>query len=351
MLSGRIGAIACIAVLVAGCGSSPRHPASPRLVSIGGGLKGPAGLAASVYARGLPTVAAFTLDPQGRLWAAAAGLGAHSGDGVYLIAKAGTTPKRVITGLDDPLGLTWYHGRLYVASVGRVTVYAGFTGTRFLQRRTLIRGPLAHGENNDLVLAPDGRFVMGITANCDHCRPRSKYAGSIVSFRPDGTDLRVYASRIRAPVGLAYYPGTSDLFATINQRGDLGARTPGDWLAVVPPGTNWRFPECYGQAGAVCAAVPRPLAVLDPHAAVGSVVILTGRLGPAAGTAALVSEWNTAKVVRVALTRRGTGFAGTTSLWLRGLHNPLALASGRDGSVLVGDWGTGIIYAIRAGGA
>jgi glucose/arabinose dehydrogenase len=197
------------------------------------------------------------------------------------------------------------------------------------------------------VLAPDGRFVMGITATCDHCRPKSKYAGSIVSFRPDGGDLRLFATRIRAPVGLAYYPGTSDLFATLNQRGDLGARTPGDWLAVVAPGTDWRFPECYGQGGAVCAGVPRPLAVLDPHAAVGSVVILTGQIGPAVGTAALVSEWNTAKVVRVGLVRRGSGFVGSTSLWLKGLHNPLALASGPDRSVLVGDWGTGIIYRIR----
>ena len=101
----------------------------------------------------------------------------------------------------------------------------------------------------------------------------------------------------------------------------------------------------------MCAGVPRPLAVLDRHAAVGSVVIVTGQLGPAVGTAALVSEWNTAKVVRVRLTRRGTGFTGTTSLWLTGLHNPLALVSGRGHSVLVGDWATGIIYTIgrRAG--
>jgi glucose/arabinose dehydrogenase len=347
MRSRRIGALACLVVLLAGCGSSSKHAAAPRLVSIGAGIEGPAGLSASLYARGLPTVADFALDPAGRLWAAAAGLAGHSHDGVYLIAGAGATPRRVIAGLDDPLGLAWYRGSLYVASVGRVTVYSGFTGTRFRQHRTLIRGPLAHGENNDLVLAPDRRFVMGITATCDHCRPKSKYAGSIVSFRPDGGDLRLYATRIRAPVGLAYYPGTSDLFATINQRGDLGARTPGDWLAMVAPGTDWRFPECYGQGGAVCAGVPRPLAVLDPHAAVGSVVILTGQLGPAVGTAALVSEWNTAKVVRVGLVRRGGGFVGSTSLWLKGLRNPLALVSGRDRSVLVGDWGTGIIYKIR----
>jgi glucose/arabinose dehydrogenase len=342
--------LAALGLVPAGCGSSHRRRATRALVSIGAGLQGPAGLSASVYARGLPTVATFTFDSSGRLWAAAAGLDDHPHDGVYLIARPGARPVRVLAGLNDPLGLVWYRGRLYVSSVGRVTAYSGFTGSRFADRTTVLRGPVAGGENNDLVIAPDGRLVMGITAPCDHCRPKAKYAGSIVSFRPDGHDLRVYAARIRAPIGLAYFPGTSDLFATINQRGDLGARTPGDWLAVVAPGTNWRFPECYGQAGAVCAGVPRPLAVLDPHAAVGSVVILTGQLGPAVGTAALVSEWNTAKVVRVGLIRRGTGFTGTTSVWLKGLRNPLALVSGPAGSVLVGDWATGIIYRISARG-
>jgi glucose/arabinose dehydrogenase len=316
-------------------------------VSIGAGLRGPAGLRASIYAKGVPTVAAFTFDAQGRLWAAAAGLSAHSHDGVYLIAKPGARPVRVIGGLDDPLGLVWLGGRLYVSSVGRVTAYSGLRGTRFAHRDTIISGPVARGENNDLVLAPNGRFVMGITATCDHCRPQSPFSGAIVSFRPDGSDLRLYASRIRAPVGLDYFPGTSDLFVTMNQRDDLGARTPGDWLALVRPGTNWRFPGCYGQGGAPCAGVPRPIAVLDPHAAVGPVVIVTGQLGPAVGTAALVAEWQTAKVARVALTRRGSGFrGGSPQVWLRGLHNPLALALASDGSVLVGDWGTGIVYRI-----
>ena len=334
-----------VAAPLTGCGTSAKRTGSG-LVSIGSGLSGPAGLRAEVYARGLPTVAAFTFDPQGRLWAAAAGLSDHARDGVYLIAKPGARPLRVVGGLDDPLGLLWHQGRLYVSSVGRVTAYSGLRGTRFAHQATILDGPVAHGENNDLVLAPTGRFVMGITATCDHCVPTSKWSGSIVSFRSDGSDLRLYAARIRAPVGLDYFPGTSDLFVTMNQRDDLGARTPGDWLALVRPGTNWRFPECYGQGGAACAGVPGPVAVLDQHAAVGSVVIVTGQLGPTVGTAGLVSEWQTATVARVALVKRGSGYSGSPSVWLRGLRNPLALVLGPAGSVLVGDWGTGIIYRI-----
>jgi glucose/arabinose dehydrogenase len=338
--------------VIGGCGSSTSSSTgvkAPALVSIGAGVRGPAGLHASVYARGVPNVAAIAVDAQGRLWATAAGLTGHRRDGVYLITRPRARPVRVIDGLKDPLGLVWHGGRLYVSSVGRVTVYSGLDGTRFTHQQTIIRGPVAGGENNGLVLLPDGRLAMGITASCDHCLPRSEFSGSIVSFRTDGSDLKLYAARIRAPVGLTLYPGTSTLLVTMDQRDDLGRATTGDLLAVVAPGTDWRSPDCYAQGGAVCAGVPKPLAVLDKHAAVGPVVIVTGQLGSSTGTSALVSEWQSAKVQRIALVKRGSGSRGVVSTWLTGLHNPLALALGPQRSVLVGDWSTGTIYRITHG--
>jgi len=41
---------------------------------------------------------------------------------------------------------------------------------------------------------------------------------------------------------------------------DLGAATPGDWLAEVAESENWRFPDCYAVGTSACAGVPRPLA-------------------------------------------------------------------------------------------
>src|SRR6202046_1761117 len=90
------------------------------LVPIGVGLSGAPGLRASVYAHGPPTVASFVFDPAGRLWLAAAGLESHTYDGVYVVAKANERARKIISGLDDPLGMDWYDGRLYVASAGRV---------------------------------------------------------------------------------------------------------------------------------------------------------------------------------------------------------------------------------------
>ena len=162
---------------------------------------------------------------------------------------------------------------------------------RFTEHSKILNGRIAGGENNLLVMAPDGRFVMGVSASCDHCTPTSRFSGSIVSFRANGSDLRLYASRIRAPFGLAYFPGTSDLLVTMNQQDNLGALTPGDWLAIVKEGQDWRFPDCHGQGGAACAGMPAPTAVLDKHAAVGGVSIVTGQLGASVGTSAIVPEW------------------------------------------------------------
>ncbi|HWY89787.1 MAG TPA: hypothetical protein VNY31_03875 [Solirubrobacteraceae bacterium] len=351
-----VGVLALALSLLAlpGCGSVGKSlpyesHTTPELVAVGAGLQGPPDLRATVYAQGPPTVAAFAFDHDGRLWSTAAGLETHTYDGVYLTGQAGAHAQKIVSGLNDPLGLDWYAGRLYVSSVGRVDAFWGFDGAHFTEHKQILNGPVAEGENNLLVMGPDGRFLMGVSANCDHCTPTSKWDGSIVSFRPDGSDLRLYASRIRAPVGLALFPGTSELFVSMNQRDDLGALTPGDWLAIVRKGQDWGFPGCYGQSGPACVGVPKPLAVLDQHAAVGGIAIATGQLGLGTGTSALVAEWNVAKVQQVALTNAGSNVRGAVTPFLTGMEHPLALAFAPDRSLLVGDWATGRIYRIVSG--
>jgi hypothetical protein len=53
--------------------------------------------------------------------------------------------------------------------------------------------------------------------------------------------------------------------------------------------------------------------VLDKHAAVGGVAILTGQLGASVGTSALIPEWGSAKVQQVALKRNGSSYEGSVA--------------------------------------
>ena len=208
----------------------------------------------------------------------------------------------------------------------------------------ILDGPVAGGENNNLVLAPNGRLVMGVSASCDHCAPTSKWSAAIVSFRPDGTGLRVVAAHVRAAYGLTYVPGSNSLLATMNQRDDLGVHTPGDWLAVIRSGQDWGFPACYGQKTGACSGRPQPAAVLDAHAAAGGLAVVSRQLGGRYRGAALVAEWSTGLVKRATL-RSG----GSVSTFLTGFEHPLpVLATGS--AMLVGDWGTGIVYRITPRG-
>jgi glucose/arabinose dehydrogenase len=341
-----LGALALVAVvfLTTACGAS----APAGLVSIGAGIEGPTGLKASVYATGLVHVSAFAFDARGRLWVTTSGSNTHGSDGIFMVARAGAKAVKVVSGPKGPLGLVWYGKELIVSSLGQVTAFSGLHGNRFSRRTTILRGPPGGGENNNLVLAPDGRIDMGVSASCDHCTPPTKWSGAIVSFKPDGSDLRLYAGRIRAPFGLAFDPGTSDLLVSMNQRDDLGARTPGDWLAVVRQGESWGFPACYGQAGKACAGVPKPTAVLGKHAAAGGIAVLTDELGGHDKGSALVTEWQLGRVLRVALTRSGSSYTGAVTTFLTGIANPLPVITTADGAVLVGDWGSGKIYRIAA---
>ena len=279
-------------------------------------------VAKKVYATGLTHAAAFALDSSQRLWVATAAYTDKGTDGVYVVSHAGATPVEVITSLHTPLGLLWYHDDLYVASKERVDAYGGLVGAKFTEHRMILGFPSGVGELNNLVLAPDGRMLLGISSPCDHCTPTSNYSAAIVSFRPDGSDLRVYAAGIRAPVGLAF-TARGDLLVTMDQRDDLGDATPGDWLARVTEGSTWGFPN---------ASTQEPLAVLDKHAAVAGVAIQ--------GSDAIVAEWATGKVMRVTE-------AGTTSTFVTGIKNPVAVVVAADGTVLVGDWTTGTIYRVR----
>ena len=99
----------------------------------------------------------------------------------------------------------------------------------------------------------------------------------MVSFKGDGSDLRIEAKGLRGPFGLAFVPGTASLLVTDNGRDDLGARRPPDELNLVRDVTraapDFGFPECYDQGGRACSGAAAPLALLPAHAGVGGVAV------------------------------------------------------------------------------
>ena len=342
-------AVSCALVLVL-VAASPATGATRSTArgAIGAGISGPTSLRASVYARGLRHVSALAQDADGRIWAATSTGASNGEDAIYVIDHAGGTPTRVVDDVTSPGGLVWLDSALYVARANGVERYAGFDGVSFAEHHAVLTLPDGVGLVSGLAYGPDGRLVIGVSAPCDSCTPTSPWSASVVTFRPDGTDARVLVSNVRAAVGFAFYPGTDDLFATLNQRDDLGATTPGDWLALLADGQSWSFPACYGQGGSACAGVPDPVATLDRHAAVSGVAIVTGQLGASVGTGAVVAEWSTGKVRLVRLQATSTGYDGVPTAFLTGFRHPVPVLVTADGALLVGDWGSGRVVQVRA---
>ena len=244
-----------------GCaGGSERRVPTTKLVSIGAGLRGPSGLTASVLRAG----ARPRLRARHRRRGPAVGgdrrrTRTTATDAVYLVPSPGAAPVKVITGAAHTAraALGRRHALRRVARCGSTRTRAS-TAPRSPSHRTVADAP--RRRRRDQRHRAGARRTHRRSASprrATTARRRSPGPASVVSFLPDGTDLQVVAAGIRAPVGLAYYPGTERPV-----RHDEPARRPRrrDARRLARgrrPGQDWGFPDCYGQGGARAPACRR----------------------------------------------------------------------------------------------
>lgn len=68
---------------------------------------------------------------------------------------------------------------------------------------------------------------------------------AIYEINPDGTELKLYASGLRNPVGMDWAPGTKTLWTTVNERDELGNNLVPDYLTSVKQGGFYGWPYSY----------------------------------------------------------------------------------------------------------
>ena len=76
-----------------------------------------------------------------------------------------------------------------------------------------------------MALWPDGRIYLGVGSVHDARRSQVAPSAAVVSFPPEGGDLRVEARGLRNPYGLAFVPGTA--------MGLMRVRDPAERAAVI----------------------------------------------------------------------------------------------------------------------
>ncbi len=293
------------------------------------------------------------------------------------------------SGLNQPFGIAFYPlgpnpQYVYVANTDSVVRFAYKNGDLKASGSPqklagLPGGGLLEGGGHwtrDIAFSLDGRklFIsVGSRSNVDDVdnNPREYHRADILEANPDGTGLRVYASGIRNAVGIAINPQTGELWASVNERDELGDDLPPDYITHVQEGGFYGWPWYYiggnhdprhqGKHPELKGKVIVPDVLLQPHFASLEMVFYQGDQFPPEYRgdifAAEHGSWNRAvrtgyEVIRVPL-KKGrasgeyqdflTGFVMPDGqVWGR----PVGVAIAEDGSLIVTDDGSNSIWRV-----
>ncbi len=339
--------------------STPATPGAPATLQPAPEITVQPGFHVAIYASGLDKPTAMAWRDDGRLYLT-------QGTKVVLVEAGSASPEQMVGQLDTPLGLAWIGQQLFIAEQGKVT-RVDFS-LRPAQSRTIVDNlPFKLHQQDNIVAGPDGRLYLGSGSTCDVCNEPDPRSAAILSFRPDGSDLKVVATGLRNPFGLAFQPGSGKLYATVNGQDALDGPAgpePADMLVRIDGGAFYGWPRCWPSAQEIklkgdCAGVAAPAAYLTPHSSADGFAFYTGASFPAeyAGNA-FIAQWGTyaegtpygRNLVRVRLDADGTAPIDHVSVFATGFDHPIAVTVDAAGALLVADWSRGVIYRIQADG-
>ena len=106
-----------------------------------------------------------------------------------------------------------------------------------------------HHWTKTLAASPDGsRLYVGVGSNsnvAEHGMAEEEGRAAIWEIDPASGAHRIFASGLRNPVGIAFRPGSADLYAVVNERDELGSDLVPDYLTRVQPGAFYGWPWSY----------------------------------------------------------------------------------------------------------
>jgi len=161
----------------------------------------------------------------------------------------------LIVNVRQPFGLLLKGEHLYVGATnallrfpfapGQTKISAA--GTKLLD---LPVGGFNYHWTRDVVASADGTklFIsVGSGTNVDEEKDDVKEPrrATVLEVNPDGTGMRIFASGLRNPVGLAINPASKALWTVVNERDMLGDELVPDYLTSVKDGSFYGWPYSY----------------------------------------------------------------------------------------------------------
>ena len=157
-------------------------------------------------------------------------------------------------GVDMPFGMALVGDHLYVASTADVRRFAFQPGQTKIEGKGEkildLPGKGYHGHwTRNLLPAKDGRTLfisVGSASNVAEDGIGKEFRrANILAVDLDGKNERIFASGLRNPVGMAFEPGTGQLWTAVNERDEIGDQIVPDYLAAVTEGQNYGWPYTY----------------------------------------------------------------------------------------------------------
>ena len=254
-----------------------------------------------------------------RLFQKKAGSGVPSPNRITLLRDAdgdGVAEVHVpyLTGLTSPFGMALVGDTLYVADADALLAFPYEPGATSINAapRTITALPAQrnHHWTKSLAASPDGRrLYVGVGSNsniAEYGMDEEQERAAVWEIDPATGSHTLFATGLRNPVGIAFMPGSNDLFVVVNERDELGSDLVPDYLTRVRQGAFYGWPySYYGQhvdrrprpqrPDLVASAIP-PDYALGPHvAALGLTFSQGARLGAAYANGVFIGEhgsWN-----------------------------------------------------------
>jgi glucose/arabinose dehydrogenase len=157
--------------------------------------------------------------------------------------------------LNQPFGMTFLNGSLYVANTDALVRYPYQPGQLKItaQGQKILDLP-AGGYNNhwtrNVIASRNGQklyVTVGSATNVDveGIDARDPRRAAILELNPDGSGMRVFASGLRNPNGLAWEPSSGALWTAVNERDGLGNDLVPDYITSVREGAFYGWPYAY----------------------------------------------------------------------------------------------------------
>lgn len=187
------------------------------------------------------------------------GQASKASNGITLVRDAngdGRPEERsiLVDHLNAPFGSEVLKGFLYVANTDAIVRYPFAPGqTRIaapgIKLVDLPAGSINHNWTKSLTASPDGSrlFVsVGLNSNAmERGADAERDRAAILEVDPRTGLVKPYATGLRNPNGLTFYPGSNTLWTVVNERDELGPNLVPDYMTSVRRGGFYGWPYSY----------------------------------------------------------------------------------------------------------